>query len=57
MTLKGNKRIAEYLGIGPKTFIKYRDSEGIPYFRIGDGIFARTEALDEWMKEREAKNE
>ncbi len=47
--LKGNKAIAAYLGIEQSTFIRHRDPDGIPYYRVGSDVLARKAALDEWM--------
>lgn len=47
--LKGNKAIAEYLGVQQTTFIRHRDLDGIPYYRVGSDVLARKSALDEWM--------
>lgn len=47
--LKGNKAIAAYLGVEQSTFIRHRDEDDIPYYRIGSDVLARRSALDEWM--------
>lgn len=52
MTLKGNKQIAEYLGISVKTFITWRDREGIPYCRVGGAIYSSTEEIEKWLERR-----
>ena len=47
--LKGNRAIAEYLGVQQTTFIRHRDQDGIPYYKVGSDVLARKSALDEWM--------
>lgn len=48
--LKGAKAIGEYIGMSVPTFHRHKDTDGIPYYRAGRLICARTEKLDEWME-------
>ena len=47
--LKGAKAIGAYIGMSVATFHRHKDIDGIPYFRAGRTICAKTESLDEWM--------
>ncbi len=48
--LKGAKEIGAYIGMSVPTFHRHKDVDGIPYYRAGRIICARTEKLDEWME-------
>ena len=48
--LKGAKAIGAYIGMSVPTFHRHKDVDGIPYYRAGRIICARTEKLDEWME-------
>ncbi len=41
--LKGAKEIGAYIGMSVPTFHRHKDVDGIPYYRAGRIICARTE--------------
>ena len=50
--LRGWKAIANYLGCATRTAIQYADTMGLPVLKIGFGVAALPEALDQWKRER-----
>lgn len=57
MILKGAKDIGAYIGMSVPTFHRHKDKDGIPYFRAGHNICARSEDLSEWIGRQIRKEE
>ena len=57
MILKGANEIGAYIGMSIATFHRHKDKDGIPYFRAGHNICARSEDLSEWIDEQIRKEE
>lgn len=57
MILKGADAIGKYIGMSVPTFHRHKDKDGIPYFRAGHNICARSEDLSEWIDRQIRKEE
>ena len=47
--LVGAKAVGMYIGMSLATFHMHKDLDGIPYFKVGRTICARSEDLSEWI--------
>ena len=50
------EQCAAYLGVGASTVERWRDTEGLPYVKIGAIARYRRAAIDEWLAARETSN-
>ena len=54
--VKGQKAIGDYIGYSVPSVHRHKDKDGIPYYRAGRIICARSEDLDRWIQEQVKKN-
>ncbi len=50
------EQCAKYLGVGTTTVERWRDTEGLPYIKIGAIARYRRAAIDAWLAARETTN-
>lgn len=50
------EQCAAYLGVGTTTIERWRDTEGLPYSRVGHITRYRRAAVDAWLAARETTN-
>ena len=50
------EQCAAYLGVGASTVERWRDTEGLPYVKIGAIARYRRAAIDAWLAARETSN-
>lgn len=53
--LLNEKKTAESLGVARNTLRKWRETEGLPFIRAGRRIFYRRDAVEEWLRRKEAQ--
>ena len=50
------EQCAAYLGVGTSTVERWRDTEGLPFVKIGAIARYRRAAIDAWLAARETAN-